>query len=171
MRRRSGVTLLELLVSTGLLAIVGTLAFGAFTGLFSAQRDLGTRQRMIADCCNRLWSVERELSGIAPAMRLFPEEGRTRVDFVGWADRIQFRAAELGEQGALVPREIRPSASGAEVLFAYHRRGAPLDQWEPTWQDATQLPDLIRVTARATDPGQKAGAIELSTLVVVRCRP
>ncbi len=171
MKRQRAMTVLELLVATSILVVVATLAYGAFTGLHTAQRDLETRQRMISGCRNALVAAQHRLAGLAPAQRVLPREGESRLDFTGASDHMVFRVASLAPRVYLAARQLQPPAAPARVVFAYHRRGSPLDQWEPTWENREQLPDLVRVTATADDPAGRAGAVELTTLVPVRCAP
>lgn len=171
MKRRDGMTLLELMVSSGLLVVVAGLAYGAFAGMFEAQRRLEERQRLLALCRNQLVETTRQLGSLAVAYRLFPEPGQSRLAFSGEPDRIRFHSAGLDGPGHLAERELAPRAPGVTVVFSYHPRGAPTETWEASWLNREDLPGRIRITATAGEAEGDGERVELSTTVVVRCAP
>ena len=173
---RSGLSLLELLVSLALLALIAAGLAGAFgvgVQLFDRSQDVAENREELA--LRR--QLRTALLGALPPTRITPfpnafEGDPDRLGFVTmtpWpfalnaaASRVEvstsggalmMRLTTINDAGAVVAQWDHTLSDGiSDVSFSYLDTSGDIPVWESTWREQPTLPALVRITATGGSP-------------------
>jgi prepilin-type N-terminal cleavage/methylation domain-containing protein len=173
-RSRHGTSLVELLVALGILGLLSGLLYQIVLRTHDTQQDLDMQQRLIADSRLIAMGISSNLANLVPEP---VRAGEAVIYFQGHRNKIIFSGIKQGGIYYTSHQDLSRYASRkwSTVEFGYHRRGTDVSQWEPTWLNQTELPDMIKVSIISRPPSNKrrgiVGAVlpvKLETIIPVR---
>ena len=168
--RRSGLSLLELLISLGLLAIITggiASAMGLGVRLYDRSTTLAATQNLIAHRIRlrALLTAALPPSQIAPfdvsfggtstgfafttlaARGMAPDAAALRITVTATTD-LALAIVALSDDGAETKvTETQLATHISDIRFSYFDETTAPGTWLADWQDPTRLPALVRITA------------------------
>jgi len=169
-RRGEGFTLLEVLLTVAVVAVLVSVTSGIVTQISGARDTLDRRRRNVQAARAALWLVQKDLTTVAPGtLRIDREPGRSPI--VSFAidapepRRVEYRL-DRGRLLRRVHEQLRLAADERPHVVAHHVRRFDVtalgdDGWHDTWATA-HPPRALTVTL------ERRGTSSLALTVVPR---
>ncbi|MEL7092175.1 MAG: prepilin-type N-terminal cleavage/methylation domain-containing protein [Pseudomonadota bacterium] len=173
---RAGLSLIELLVSLALLALIAAGLAGAFgvgvqvfdraQAVATDQAELALRRQLRATLLealppNRITPFPNTFAGDPDKLSFVtlkpwafaPDAAASRVD-VGWSGgALTLTLVAVDDSGAPLDQWDHVLSEGVgDVAFAYLDTSGETPVWEGTWRDRPDLPALVRITGTGGSP-------------------